>query len=237
MATRKYDTDIAEIVGEKSAAILEYISYWCAQSNEEHDGRKWIFQSLKNFKEHFPNMSESTIRRCIKKLADEGLIVIGNYNRIPFDKTKWYASVDEQIDVFKMNKSKWSKWTDGCVQNEQFRSVQNEHIRSVQNEQTNTTKEITIKRTKEIELKNDSTRFKPPTVDEVKAYCLERKNGIDPDRFVDYYTATGWMRGKTKMKDWKAAVRTWERKEKEDAKKADDFENEFDRLLREEGYI
>ena len=53
--------------------------------------------------------------------------------------------------------------------------------------------------------------FVPPTVEEVRAYCEERENGIDAARFVDYYAARGWMVGKTKMKDWRAAVRTWER--------------------------
>ena len=57
-------------------------------------------------------------------------------------------------------------------------------------------------------------RFVPPTVDEVRAYCLERGNGIDPQRFIDHYTSNGWMVGKNKMKDWKAAVRTWEQREK-----------------------
>lgn len=54
-------------------------------------------------------------------------------------------------------------------------------------------------------------RFQPPTLEEVKAYCLERKNNVDPERFIDYYTSNGWLVGKTKMKDWKAAVRTWEK--------------------------
>lgn len=57
-------------------------------------------------------------------------------------------------------------------------------------------------------------RFIPPTVDEVKAYCLERQNGIDAQTFVDFYESKGWMIGKSKMKDWKAAVRTWERNRK-----------------------
>lgn len=55
-------------------------------------------------------------------------------------------------------------------------------------------------------------RFVPPTIEEVKAYCQERNNGVDAERFVDYYTSNGWLVGKNKMKDWKAAVRTWERK-------------------------
>ncbi len=54
-------------------------------------------------------------------------------------------------------------------------------------------------------------RFVPPTLEEVKAYCQERQNGVDAERFIDYYTSNGWLVGKNKMKDWKAAVRTWER--------------------------
>lgn len=56
-------------------------------------------------------------------------------------------------------------------------------------------------------------RFSPPTVDKVRDYCFERGNCVDPQRFVDYYTSNGWMVGKNKMKDWKAAVRTWEKKD------------------------
>lgn len=54
-------------------------------------------------------------------------------------------------------------------------------------------------------------RFAPPTLDEVRAYCRERKNSVDPERFMDYYQANGWRVGKNPMKDWKAAVRNWEK--------------------------
>lgn len=56
-------------------------------------------------------------------------------------------------------------------------------------------------------------RFVPPTVDEVRAYCAEKGYPIDPERFVDFYSSKGWMVGKNKMQDWRAAVRTWSRKE------------------------
>ena len=56
-------------------------------------------------------------------------------------------------------------------------------------------------------------QFLPPTVEEVSAYCTEKGYDIDPDRFVDYYTSNGWKVGKNPMKDWKAAVRSWSRKE------------------------
>lgn len=57
------------------------------------------------------------------------------------------------------------------------------------------------------------SRFSPPTVEQVTEYCRERGNKIDPQRFIDYYSSIGWMVGKSKMKDWQAAVRTWEQRE------------------------
>ena len=56
-------------------------------------------------------------------------------------------------------------------------------------------------------------RFTPPTVEEVKEYCLSRGNSVDPVAFVSHYKANGCKRGKTPIKDWKACVVTWERKQ------------------------
>lgn len=59
-----------------------------------------------------------------------------------------------------------------------------------------------------------SSRFIPPTVEEVSEYCRERGNNVDAQCFVDFYSSKGWYVGKSKMRDWKASVRTWERKER-----------------------
>lgn len=64
-------------------------------------------------------------------------------------------------------------------------------------------------------------RFTPPTVEEVRAYCTEKGYTVDPQRFVDYYTSVGWRVGKNPMKDWKAAVRTWNGKEQSHNGKAE----------------
>lgn len=61
-----------------------------------------------------------------------------------------------------------------------------------------------------------NSHFVPPTPEEVKAYCIERNNKVDAERFIDFYSSKGWMIGKNKMKDWKAAVRTWEKDKKPD---------------------
>ena len=63
-------------------------------------------------------------------------------------------------------------------------------------------------------------RFSPPTIDDVRKYCQEQGYAVEVERFVDYYESNGWMVGKNKMKDWKAAVRNWRRKEKPNNGKA-----------------
>jgi hypothetical protein len=62
----------------------------------------------------------------------------------------------------------------------------------------------------DIKYKSNS-RFKKPAIQEIKEYCLERNNSINPEQFFDFYECKGWMVGKNKMRDWRAAVRTWER--------------------------
>ena len=68
-----------------------------------------------------------------------------------------------------------------------------------------------IKNDNNVKKNNIGVKFSPPTVEEVEEYCIERNNNVDAQSFVDFYTSKGWMVGKNKMKDWKSAVRTWER--------------------------
>lgn len=69
---------------------------------------------------------------------------------------------------------------------------------------------IDVEERRVLEKKETSKRFIPPTFEEVLSYCNERGNNVDPQKWIDHYTSKGWMIGKNKMKDWKAAVRTWE---------------------------
>ncbi len=61
--------------------------------------------------------------------------------------------------------------------------------------------------------KTTRKRFVQPSLDEVKQYCVERHNSVDAQRFIDFYASKGWLIGNQPMKDWKAAVRTWEQRE------------------------
>ena len=73
------------------------------------------------------------------------------------------------------------------------------------------------KNNKKVDTNVSTKKFIPPTVEEVRAYCQERGNKVDPQAFVDYYTSNGWMVGRNRMKDWKAAVRgTWGKTSKQE---------------------
>lgn len=71
-----------------------------------------------------------------------------------------------------------------------------------------------IEKSGQAALPSPSARFIKPTIEEVKAYCEERGNKVDSQKFFNYYESVGWKRGKTPIKDWKACVRTWEKEEK-----------------------
>lgn len=68
--------------------------------------------------------------------------------------------------------------------------------------------------------KDKKKNFVKPSLDEVRSYCQERNNNVDPEAFIDFYESKGWKVGNQPMKDWKAAVRTWEKRESKPANKS-----------------
>ena len=120
------------------------------------------------------------------------------------------------------------------------RSEQNRNnIESISNQNNNDidTVSVSVSVSKEKDTnvsQKKSSAFRKPTVDEVKAYCLERRNNVDPQRFVDFYEAKGWKVGSQSMKDWKACVRTWEQRNRGDPPKAAGITRgtDYDALIR-----
>lgn len=86
-------------------------------------------------------------------------------------------------------------------------------------------KEREINKEKE---KTKRERFVPPSLDDVKAYCKETGKPIDAEAFIDYYTANGWRTGKNPMKEWKAAVRQWRRRDEESGKVYKEPNHDYD---------
>ncbi len=81
---------------------------------------------------------------------------------------------------------------------------------------------------------NKRKKFNKPTLEEVQQYCNERNNNINPEQFIDYYEANGWKVGKNAMKDWKAAIRTWEKRDNKQPTRKEIVPNWLDKDIKEE---
>ena len=129
-----------------------------------------------------------------------------NFMRLPEVPGMVGYTTQYAIDKAKQRDRKKQKLLDSAQDNVQDNVSQELRVKSLELRDNNLEKEKDKKR----------KRFTPPTVEEVRAYCQERNNGIDPQRFVDFYTANGWTQGRGKpIKDWRAAVRTWEARDKQ----------------------
>lgn len=90
-----FNTDVAVEVGVEAAVIFQNIAWWCKKNaaNEKHfhDGNYWTYNSVKAWHDLMPFFSEKKIPRLVQKLKESGLIETGNYNRVGYDRTLWYA--------------------------------------------------------------------------------------------------------------------------------------------------
>lgn len=196
-----FDVELAQKYGLLEAIIFNNLNFWIAknEANETnfHDGYYWTYNSVKAFSRLFPYVSERQIQYALKHLVDEGIIQTGRYNQMAYDRTLWYAFTDFGKSIMQNCKMEKLNLSNGNV--DFVEPIPDNKPDKKPNNNT------------DIYMDKKQKRFKPPTVDEVKAYCIERQNNVDAERFIDYYTANGWKVGKNTMKDWKAAVRTWER--------------------------
>lgn len=110
--------ELACAVGLNEAIVLQQIHYWLASNAERnshrhfHDGRWWTWGTIEELQRQFPFWSESTVKRAVTKLRENGLLLAGNYNRVAFDRTLWYT-----IDYDALA-SIGSKWPNGTGQSD-----------------------------------------------------------------------------------------------------------------------
>lgn len=84
-------------IGLNESIILQQIHYWLLTSKHDKNGKKWVYNTYKDWQEQMPFWSESTIKRTIKSLEDQGLLFSANYNHFKMDKTKWYSIDYEKL--------------------------------------------------------------------------------------------------------------------------------------------
>lgn len=163
------------------------------------------------------------IAKSFVLLFESGVIVIKHWKMHNYIQADRYRPTDyvEEKSMLGLKKNKAytldeSKMYTKCIQDV---SVGKDSIGKISID-----KDSIVKDSKGESVRGEKTkRFIPPSVEEVEQYCIERSNNIDAQSFIDFYESKGWMIGKNKMKDWKAAVRTWERSRKQENK-----ENVFD---------
>ena len=112
-----FNIDIAEKHGIKEAIIIENLGFWLKKNQANnyniHDGYVWSYNSIDALQEIFPYMSVKQIRYALEKLEKSGLIKSGNYNKAKYDRTKWYAIIDQAIlQHYKVHLPKWSNAND-----------------------------------------------------------------------------------------------------------------------------
>ena len=99
--------EIAEILGVNEAIMLNHLIYWIASNSingtNHFDGRYWTYNSAKKYALIFQYWSTGQIRRILKSLVFQGIIIEGNYNKHKYDRTKWYALKDEKYWMTKYN--------------------------------------------------------------------------------------------------------------------------------------
>ena len=144
------------------------------------------------------NTNVDIVRSALKLFAD-GLHLI----EIKDDKTIYMEEVEKMIGS--------ESWSADRVR--KYREKQK--LLQCNTDVTSCNEDIEIEKEIDIEIEKDvnkpQKRFAKPTLDDVKAYCLERNNNVDAEKWYNHYEANGWKCGRSKMVDWKAAVRTWER--------------------------
>lgn len=193
-----FDVNHAKEYGMVEAVLLSGFNFWLthnmANGTNYHDGLWWTYNSIEAYEELYPYLTAAKIRKALAHLEDEGLIVTGNYNRVRFDRTKWYALTEKG----------WSLFGKTICLNGQL------HLSDLANGVCENNEPIPVSNQLQPVEKTVRGRFAPPTRDEVEAYAREKGyDGFPADRFVAYYESKGWIVGRTKMKSWKAAVTNW----------------------------
>ncbi len=186
---------LAELIGLNEAIVLQQIHYWLNNSKHKYDGKTWIFNSYPEWQKQFPFWSLITIKRTIYSLEKQNLLLIGNYNKAKFDKTKWYSinylTIEGMIrPSYQNDTTSVSKRDDGVYQNDTTNTIDytetNKHREtddvSKSFKYISTNLEIIQNPLKAEQLEHEIKSFKQDQFEIVKVatdYCKENNKGLN----------------------------------------------------------
>ncbi|HHX2557335.1 TPA: DnaD domain protein [Staphylococcus aureus] len=186
---------LAELIGLNEAIVLQQIHYWLNNSKHKYDGKTWIFNSYPEWQKQFPFWSLITIKRTIYSLEKQNLLLIGNYNKAKFDKTKWYTINYQTIEgmirpSYQNDTTSVSKRDDGVYQNDTTNTIDytetNKHREtddvSKSFKYISTNLEIIQTPLKAEQLEHEIKSFKQDQFEIVKVatdYCKENNKGLN----------------------------------------------------------
>ncbi len=186
---------LAELIGLNEAIVLQQIHYWLNNSKHKYDGKTWIFNSYPEWQKQFPFWSLITIKRTIYSLEKQNLLLIGNYNKAKFDKTKWYTINYQTIEgmirpSYQNDTTSVSKRGDGVYQNDTTNTIDytetNKHREtddvSKSFKYISTNLEIIQNPLKAEQLEHEIKSFKQDQFEIVKVatdYCKENNKGLN----------------------------------------------------------
>lgn len=213
-----FNVEIAVEYGLNEAIILENIHYWVmkneANNTHLHEGRYWTYNSITAFSKLFPYLTTKQIRSTLDKLVKHGLVLKGNFNKLPMDRTTWYALTDKGYLAFGQvipnlpsgaNEDALSK-VSICPHGqmdlpprENGFAHEGKPIPDI-NTDINTT------------VNTDKLR---PTREDVHRFCISNHLIIDPNRFFDVNDRRGWItKNGQAVNDWKNLALIWDSHEK-----------------------
>ena len=157
----------------------------------------------------------SLVKKALETFVSFGMVeIVDNVYTIPnWGKHQSLDRIEERNEYMKKYMREYRAKQKGIVNNENTDETDDNACKVNSKVNVSVVEEEREEEKKESKKKETASRFTPPTIEEVRAYCEERGNNVSPERFIDYYSSIGWKVGKNSMKDWKAAVRTWERKD------------------------
>ena len=206
-----FDEDVAKVVGVEAAVVLDKFAWWVRQNEANrknfHEGRYWTYNSTKAMEDMFPFFNMWKIGRLLKKLIDDGYLLTGKFNKLPFDRTLWYTLSDKGEQLIKYANNDLAESQNPILQNHKTSSCKNaQPIPLSTNGENNANNYMGAKP------HNKRKPFTPPTLEEVKAYISEKELAVDAQRFFDYYEAGKWHDGSGKpVKNWKQKCITWDK--------------------------